>query len=180
LRFIRDRADARFLPSRFHFALFRLGAWLKLMVTPPQPRTGLAMAIDRDQSALEHYTAAYAFFLVTIVYLASALSRFMSTLVAALVAIMIAAVLVEIPMFLVGRIWTASSATHKLKNNVGLVSNATFLPLLIASIYFASTTGWQRCVAWIVLILCAANVIAAVILRVFRDRVIKAEQRFAS
>lgn len=177
MKFIRDRADARFLPSRYHFALFRLGAWLKLITTPPQPRSGLAMAIDRDQSAVEHHTVAWGFFLITTAYVAAILSRQMNIVLAVVCAIVIATVLVEIPMFALGGVL---AALNPQRNNIREVSALTFLPFLLASIYFASTSGWPRPIAWLVLILIASNVIAAGVLWLFRHRVSDAERRFAA
>ena len=55
MRIVRDRADARWLPSRFHFALFRLFAYTRLRSSRPQPQPGLMLAIDRYQSAAENH-----------------------------------------------------------------------------------------------------------------------------
>lgn len=54
MRIVRDRADARWLPSRFNFALFRLFAYLRLRASRPQPRPGLMLAVERHQSAAEN------------------------------------------------------------------------------------------------------------------------------
>lgn len=52
---IRDRADARWLPSRFNFAVFRLFAYLRLRAARPEPHPGLMLSKDRHQSAAENY-----------------------------------------------------------------------------------------------------------------------------
>jgi hypothetical protein len=177
VRFIRDRADARFLPSRYHFALFRLGAWLRLITTPPQPQPGLAMASDHDQSAVEHHTVAWGFFLITTAYVAAILSRQMNIVLAFVCAMAIAAVLVQIPMFAVG--WVLS-ALKPGRNNLREVSAVTVFLFLLASIYFASASGWPRAIAWMMLLLIGSNVIAAGVLWLLRDRVSEAERRFGA
>ena len=52
MRVVRGRADARWLPSRHNFALFRLAAFLRLRRARPEPCDG-SCVIDRHQSAME-------------------------------------------------------------------------------------------------------------------------------
>jgi hypothetical protein len=178
VKFIRDREDARFLPSRHHFAIFRLVAWVKLLATPAaRPRPGLALVVDRDQSAIEHHLAGWAFFLTTCAYMNAALSDRWNPLVAAILAIAMALVVVEIPMFALGALLTAIKPGGR---RAGATSIATFLPLLLASVYYATKPGWPRLLAWSVLVVVAANLFAASVLWLLRDRVRDAERRFAA
>ncbi|HKR65275.1 MAG TPA: hypothetical protein VJZ00_16200, partial [Thermoanaerobaculia bacterium] len=55
MRMIRGRRDARWLPSRHNFALFRLLAYLRCRTLAPEPADVMIM-IDRHQSTLENYT----------------------------------------------------------------------------------------------------------------------------
>ena len=177
MKFIRNREDARFLPSRYHFAIFRLVAWLKLLATPARPRPGLALVVDRDQSAIEQYFAGWAFVLTTWAYITAALSERWNALVAAILAIAIALVVVEIPMFALGGLLSAIAPGRRWS---GVTSIATFAPLLLASLYFAMTSGWPRLLAWSVLAVVGANVFAACVLWLLRERVRNAERRFAA
>ena len=57
---------------------------------------------------------------------------------------------------------------------------ATFLPLLLASLYFATRSGWPRMIAWSVLTVVTMNVFAACLLWLLRERVRDTERRFAA
>lgn len=177
MKFIRDREDARFLPARYHFAIFRLFAWLKLLATPPRPHSGLALAVDRDQSAIEHHLAGWAFFLTTAAYVTAFLAERWNGIAAVAASIVIALVLVEIPMFAFGGLLTAIRPGGR---RAGATSMATFLPLLLASLYFAMRPGWPQVIAWSVLVVVAINVFAASLLWLLRERVRDAERRFAA
>ena len=175
MRFIRDRADARLLPARYRFALSRLVAWIRLLSAPPRHQKGLAIAIDRDQTAIEHHVAGWGTTVITAIYLAALFARQMNGLLAALSALLLAPLVVQLPMFAVGGFL---SAVGHGQTTSRWNSAATFAALFLASVYFASTSGLPRVVACGFLMLIGLNAIVAGFLWIVRDRVAESERRF--
>jgi len=156
VRIIRDREDARWLPSRFHFALFRLFAFLRMQFTKPRARPGLLLAIDRDQSIIEAYAVAFWIF--------ATVSCFLSAFVSIYIAVPLAPVAMQIPLYIAGR---------------GTRVNSILLMSLIAAAaaYFAMQPSWIRFAAWQFFGAIALNAIAALILLPLREQVRKMEER---
>src|SRR4051794_21762234 len=69
---IRNRPEARWLPSRHRFALFRLYALLRLVsAKPEQTEAELVLPIERDQSAHEQYAVALWIYVTAVAYVAA-------------------------------------------------------------------------------------------------------------
>jgi hypothetical protein len=153
---IRDREDARWLPSRFRFALFRLFALLRMRFTPPRPRPGLIMAVHRDQSEIEAYAVA--------LWIFATVTCFLSALMPIAIAAVFAPLAMQIPLYIVAR---------------GTRVNSILLMALIAAaaIYFATRPVWIRFAAWQFLALVALNAVAALIMLALRGAVRKMEAR---
>jgi len=156
MRIVRDREDARWLPSRFHFALFRLAAFVRMTFTHPQERRGLIIAIDREQSTIEHYTMSI-WFIATV-------ACFFAYLMPIALAIVVATIAVQVPIFTVGR--------KKNVNSIVMMSLAT-----IAAAYLATTQTWIRFAAWQFLALAALNAIAEIVMLTLRGAVKRMEAR---
>lgn len=160
MRIVRDRADARWLPSRFNFALFRLFAWLRLRASRPEPRPGLMLAIERHQSEAENYTVS----IVMIAVLASFFRSFWG--------IPVAIVVVQAAIVASGLITHAfrgrdADTTHG--------SGAIIMGVTIAlAVWFARTAIVPR----VFLALVVLNAIAAVIMFALRRKVAAVEAKY--
>lgn len=156
MRIIRDREDARWLPSRFRFALFRLGAFVKMQFTEPRQRRGVIIAVDRDQSTIENYT-------ISIWYLAT-ITCFLAAVMPLAIAILFSTVFVQIPMYVAGG--------GQRVNSMVMMSLAA-----IAAAYLAMEPSWIRFAAWQFLAVVALNAIAALIMLLLRGAVRRMEAR---
>jgi len=145
---ISDNPAARWLPARHHFALARLIASLmqRFGTAPRLNVDHLLLAVDRYQSALENYSVAVWFWLTTACYLAAVLP--LHPAVAIAIAIPVAALVVQLPLYL--------GATHLILMSL----------YFCASVYFAMAAGPVHYVAWLSLTVFAANAIAWIINRI--------------
>jgi len=156
VRIVRDREDARWLPSRFHFALFRLAAFVRMTFTRPQERRGIIVAIDREQTTIEHYTIS--------IWFTATVACFFASLMPVAIALVVAMIAVQFPIFMVGR--------GKSVNTVVLMSPAT-----IAAAVLTTTPTWIRFAAWQFLAVLAMNAIAEIVMLTLRDEVKRMEAR---
>ena len=156
MRIVRDREDARWLPSRFRFALFRLLAFVRMTFTKPRERRGIIIAIDPDQSTLENTTIS--------IWFSATTTCFFAALMPIAVAIPATILFVQIPMYIV--------AGGQRVNSKVLISLAA-----IAAAYLATTPSWIRFAAWQFLAMIALNAVAALILLPLRGAVRRMEAR---
>lgn len=158
MKIIADDPRALRLPGRHHFALFRLGAAVRFRASrAPEPRRML-VAIDRHQSAFETYSVSLAVLLTATACVALPLERVLPRLVAILLALPLAAILLEVPVYVSGL----------LSNNLR-VNSAVLMSVVAASAaYVATLHSWARFVAWIFLACVAANAVAAAVLLLTR------------
>jgi hypothetical protein len=156
VRIVRDREDARWLPSRFHFALFRLFAFARMLVTRPHERRGIMLVIDRDQSEIEQYTVAI-WMVLTVSCLFAAIMPFA-------LAIVVVPFALQIPLYISGR---------------GIRFNSILLMTLIAipAAYLATTPVWPRYAAWQFFAMIALNGLAALIMLALRGKAREMEER---
>ena len=143
-KMIADKPSARWLPARHRFALSRLIVFAVGRYLPARMDVEhILLAVDRDQSAIENYTIAIWFLATSACYVAVVLP--LSNPWSIVAAIPIAAVLIQIPL--------AFGAT-----------SAILMALqFCAAAYFATATGPIHYVAWLTLVVFAANAIAWVI-----------------
>ena len=156
MRIVRDREDARWLPTRFRFALFRLAAFVKMTFTPPRERRGIIIAIDRDQSTIENYAMSI-WFMTTIIC-------FLAAVVPVIAAILLSTLAVQLPIYVAG-------GGQRVNSKV-LMSLAA-----IAAAYLAMSRSWIRFAAWQFLAFVMLNAIAALIMLLFRGAVRRMEAR---
>jgi hypothetical protein len=169
MRIVRGRADARWLPSRHNFALFRLAAYLKLRTARPE-RRDIIMVIDRHQSAFENYVvAAWTFFTVTCI-IAATLFRTLALPMALAAAVPTALVIIEIPIYVTGAVLTAWKGNHLQAQSI-----AFMLMLTATAAWLATKTSWVRFVAWQFLGLVALNAIAAAAVFLLRGSIARLE-----
>jgi hypothetical protein len=168
---VRGRADARWLPSRHRFALFRLYAYVRLLGAKPEPRPGLILIIDRDQTAYEHHLVSLWIAATSTCYVAATLFRGLPVPVAIAVAIPVAALALEVPFYISGLLLRGGSRLN------GIVY--MFL-LAVASIHIVRQPSWVRFVAWQFFAVIALNTAAAAIVFVLRAPIARLERGFVS
>lgn len=169
MRMIRGRADARWLPSRHNFALFRLAAYLKMRAAKPEPRN-VILVVDRHQSAIEnHSVSVWVFFTVTC-FIAATLFRALRLPFALAAAVPTALVFVEMPFFA-----TAILLGPWKGDRVRVQSFAYMFVLIAAAAWLATNESWVRFIAWQFLGFVALNAMAAVIVFLLRGSIARLE-----
>lgn len=151
---VRGRAEARWLPSRHRFALFRSFAHVKMRTARPEPAAGLMLIVDRDQSAYEHYAVSTWIVLTVACYLAATLFGAWPLPLGFAAGIPASAVAIGIPVAVSGLITGSARA-----NGI-----AFMLTMIAASAYLATSETWVRFAAWQFLGVVALNAVAAVVL----------------
>ena len=172
MKVIRDRADAFWLPQRFRFAIFRLLAYVMFRRARRRASAGTALGVDRDQTALEHYTVAIwltaTMTLFAYAVLAKALVRPAAVVLAPIVCAVVLHVLV---------LWASVLPRHwRWSYRVDFNSFLTLSAVVLSALYFATESGWIRYVAWSVIATALANAAAASILTVFKTSILAATE----
>jgi hypothetical protein len=179
MKAIRDRAEARWLPSRHCFALFRLVAFLRLRSAQPEPRPGLLLTVDRHQSQFEHYSLAV--WVTATVTCFTAATLFASRHVALALMLAVPVTLVGMQMVIVGcgLVVDLFSGVTRLKVDPVGGSSVLMMTLFLGSAAFIATSRtWARWVAWQVLALVALNALAAVLVFLLRGPIDRIERAY--
>jgi len=168
VKIVRGRADARWLPSRFNFALFRLYAFLRMKNAKPEP-ADVALVIDRNQNPIESAVLSTWTTATLACYAAGTLFASWPLPVALFVGIQVAITCLEIPLVVVGvPLW-------RRKNNIPLNSIVLMTLLTVVAVYFARAESWVRFAAWQFLAFVALNAIAAAIVFLLRGPIAEME-----
>ena len=172
---IRNRADARWLPTRFNFALARLIAFVICKSSKPRPEAGLVISIDRHQSALENYLVALWFYSSTVAYLYVTLQTAVPPWAALPLALFITPMALQLSTHLFSSFGTSAwiSVSHMRLNNVILMS-----VMSAASLYALTTGHWTRHVGMAALGLLTLNGLSAVIMRLLAPSLAALEASF--
>jgi hypothetical protein len=165
MKILRECPAAKWLPSRHHFALARLVAFVIARRTSPIPGGHVVLGIDGDQSAVENYAIAIWIFCTLVCFVAAALPLPIG--VAILIAFPLAAMAIQL-MIIVGGLLTRSAKVN---------SVAIFVLMIVASSYFAATASPIRYVAWFFFVVIGLNAAAWLIMAMFRQSVRELEQR---
>jgi hypothetical protein len=179
LRAIRGRDDARWLPSRHNFALFRLAAWIQLLRTSPSPGNAI-LIVDRHQSAVEAYAIAVWITATSTCFAAEILFSSLP-LPAALAAGIVASVIILHVLILAGMLIIGpllEGATRTTMDKRRLNSILLLLVLTAFALGLATKDSWVRFAAWQFLALLLMNGVAATILFVLRSRIDQREAEF--
>lgn len=171
MKFIRGRADARWLPSRHHFALFQLFAFLRLRRAPPEPREGLVLVVDRHQTAAEHHSVSIWIVLTVTCYLAATLFARWPLPLALAVAFPLAPVAIHVPMLSLGLL----TRGHRRLNAMSLM-----FVFIAMAVYFAGQQSWVRFAAWQFLAFVTLNAIAAAVVFMLRAQIARLERGVSS
>jgi len=173
---VTDKPEARWLPSRHHFALSRLIAYAKLRGARAIANNAehLILPIDRDQTAVEMNSVAIWVFFTTVCYIAATLPLILPA--AIVVAIPLAAIVLQFPIVGIGPIVRMMIGDG---DHIKIISAITMVLLVIASAYFAVSTSWPRYVAWLFFAVLIVNGTAAILVWLLRDGMREAEERCA-
>jgi len=171
---VRDREDARWLPSRHNFALFRLFAFLRLRFATPRPRTGIVLIIDRNQSAFENHAVASWIGLTLAAYLAAGVLASWPLALAIPAALLIAGAIMQV--MVVG----GGLLVFLFPNRIRANSILFMTTMLLLAAYYATRATWARFVAWQFLALVALNAIAAIVVFFLRRPIARLEAAFAA
>lgn len=167
MKFISDRR-AKWLPSRHHYALGKLIAFLvfraqKRGIAPPSTR--YAFPVDDNQSAAETFLVAVWVFLTAVVEMAALLP--FRPWISAIIAVITMPWLLQVPLYVVGLIFGSRT----------LISITTFTILAITSAFVAVMPTMARYVAWLFFAVLAANALAWPIAWLLREPMRALEQQ---
>ena len=168
MKIVRGRADARWLPARFNFALFRLYAFARMKTAAPDPRD-VALVIDRNQNRMESFTVGVWATLTLACYAAATLFASWPLPLTIVASIVAAITFLEIPIGVVGLF------VRRTEKNNGLNSVVLMTLLVAMAIYFARAQSWVRYAAWQFLGLVALNAIAACVAFLLRGAIERTE-----
>jgi hypothetical protein len=169
VRFVQDCPEARLLPSRFHFALARLLAMARSYATPARPDVDRVIyAIDRHQSAAEHYAVSIWVVVSVACYVASALP--LKPAAAAAASLVLAPIVAQVPLVVIG-VLVLLFNRGRMRDSLAINSAACMTLLFLASAYFAQRRSPVRFVAWFFFVVVALNALAWVILALMRKRI---------
>lgn len=168
MKIVRGRADARWLPSRFNFALFRLYAFLRMKTAKPEP-ADVSLVLDRNQNPIESAVLSTWTTATLTCYAAGTLFESWPLPLALLAGVPVAITCLEIPIVTVG------VALRHRANNIPLNSFVLMSLLTVAALYFVRAQSWIRFAAWQFLAAIGLNVIAAAIVFLLRGTIAEME-----
>ncbi len=168
MRIVRGRADARWLPSRFNFALFRLYAFLRMKNAKPEP-ADVALVIDRHQNPIESAVVSTWTTATLACYAAATLFASWPLVLGLLAGVPVAIICLEIPLVVVG------VPLRRRRNNIPVNSFVLMSLLIGAAVYFARAQSWVRFAGWQFLAFVALNAVAAVIVFLLRGSIAEME-----
>jgi hypothetical protein len=170
---VRNRLDARYLPSRHNFALFRLFAYLRALRAKPET-ADVILALDRNQSNVETTLVGW-WYLLTLTCFISAWLPEWPLRFALVISLLLAFLQVQVGIVvcgLVASMWNKNSPTRA----------TSFLNMAVLTgmaAYFAVTdTSWVRFAGLQVLVLYALNAIAVLIVFLLREPIARLEASF--
>lgn len=178
---IRNRADARWLPSRFDFALFRLFAYFRLKAMKPEPQPNIALSVDRHQNAVENYLLPACVVVVIAAFLASIMATAIPFGAACAIALPAAVLMIDIHVVLMGVAITplVRKVTGTRSDSGIAVSSAIVTAAAFASaVLLAAGRSPLRHVGTTYLALLAANALAFPVVLLLRPRIADLERSY--
>jgi hypothetical protein len=168
---VRGRAEARWLPSRHNFALFRLAAFVRLRKAKPEPRDAI-LFIDRHQSGSETWIVGVWLVATIACYVAVTLFGSWPLPLALLTAFALVWTTIQVPMLIIAGVTTL---VMRMENHLTVNSFLNMLLYTCAAAYFATWTTWVRFAAWQFLAMLVLNAMAAVLVFLLRDPIARLE-----
>lgn len=174
MNLVRNHAEARWMPSRHCYALFRLFAYLRLRNARPE-RSDIMLAIERHQSNME--TMLVAAWMVLTVAGCLAGTTFPSWHLALAIPAAILAAMLSIQILMI----VSALVIAPLFPGPGARVNSIVLMTLTAALaaYSAMQASWMRFAGLQFLALVALNAIAAAIMFLLRNSVAELEASIA-
>ena len=178
MTFVRGRADARWLPSRYSFALFRLAAYVRLRRARAEA-AHVSYFIDRHQSATENWLVGIWVTLTIACYIAAAVFADWPLIASLPLSFVLSAVVgIELPVVISGAIiapmWKALTGM-KGDNHLRFNSIVVMMTFILAAVHFAAAESWARYAAWQFLGVVIANAGASVIVFLLRGSIARLE-----
>ena len=159
---------AKWLPSRYHFALAKVIAFLVFRAQKPDPvppSTRYVFPIHDHQSEAEAFAVAAWVFLTAVVELAALLP--FRPWISAIIAVISVPWLLQVPLFVLGSMFGSRTLT----------SLVTFAILMIASAFVAVMPTPVRYSAWLFFAVLAANAMAWPVALLLREPMGALEQQ---
>ena len=176
---VRDRAEARWLPSRFRYAIFRLIALMMISRAKPKEARGLVLVIDRDQSAPEYYIISTWLLVTASCYVGALLSPLTTRAIAALAAVPVAAMVIKFPLYLGGLTAIGLRALgSRVEDMRSTNSKLTYGMLMLASLWFIRNESWIRYVAVAFFVVLAVNALASIVVVLLRGRIAAVDRAY--
>ena len=178
---VRDRAEARWLPSRFDFALFRLFAYFRLKTSKPEPQPGLVLAIERHQSAIENYLVALCVWIVIAACLASIIAATLPLSAAWLIALPATGVLVSVEIVVMGvAVAPLARKLLRLSDQAGVAVNSvvTGFFAMACAVLLTTSSSPLRHIGTAYLALLAANVVASAVVFLMQRKIADLERGY--
>lgn len=176
MKLVRGRREARFLPSRHNFALFRLGAYLRLR-NARRETADVVLMIDRHQSNTET-TLVSTWYLGTLTCLAAGtLFAGWPIVPALLLGFPVALLGIEVPIVAGGLLTSLWNAVARPQVDAVRVNSVLLMTLFLAAAAVCSTRpGWVRFAGRQVLVVLIANLAAAVIVLLLKGPIERLER----
>jgi hypothetical protein len=175
VRLVHGRAEARWLPSRHSYGLFRLVAWIRLRRAQPEHRD-VILFVDRHQSAFETWAVGAWFIATAACFIAARLENLPAFAVPA-AALVLAVAGVQAALvssgLVIAPLWSALTGNHA--DRTGVNSFVLMLGLGAAAGYYATTSSWARFVAWQFAGVVALNALASAVVYLLRPSIARLE-----
>jgi hypothetical protein len=170
LKVVQQRPEARWLPSRYRFALAKIIAMIVLQRAPKETAElqRMSFTIDRDQSAAENFTVAMWMYLTSTAFVMAVTPR-----ATWILAPLVTPLLMQLPFYASGVIASAFGSQDNRKLN----SLVCMTVQMAAAAHFATAEEPVRYVAWFFLAVVALNVIASAAMWLMRGSVAAMERR---
>lgn len=167
----------RWLPSRHHFALFRLAAYVRLRSGRFDDPPERIWAIDRHQSTYETYAAGL-WIIATLACFYTALMPRVVLPVAFVIGLALGNLTTQALTLVAGAVVPIIRLAIRRPGENNLHANSVAVMLMLAGIasWFAMHRSWVRFAAWQFLGLIALNALAWVILLLLREKVARLEE----
>lgn len=168
MKIVRGRADARWLPARFNYALFRLYAFVRMKTAKPEP-ADVSLIIDRNQNPVESAVLSTWTTATLTCYAADTVFDAWPLPLALLAGFPVALTCLMLPIVVMGL------ALRHRGYNIPLNSFVMMSSMTVAAVYFARAHSWVRFVAWQFLGAVALNALAAGVMYLLRGAIAEME-----
>lgn len=177
MRMVRGRAEARWMPSRYGYALFQLFAYFRLRNAKPEPRDAI-LVLDRHQSNVETWIVCWWLIGTTACAIAGTLFAKRPLPVALAISLLLAIVGIQALAVASGLVIAPLWKLVTRLDTPGMNVTSIVLVSLIgaACAYCTTRPGWVRFAGWQFFVVLALNALAAAIVFLMGDAIARAEE----